>query len=74
MLCHAIAIVNRRLRLNEAESRLWLPEHLIDLTHKVREVLRSETPMMLIERWARDLDQLSVRSRDGTLLLEDSDR
>jgi hypothetical protein len=74
MLSHAIALVNHRMRLSEADSRLWLPEHLIDVIHKIREVLRSEAPMTLIERWAGDLDQLARHARDSKLLTEDSDR
>jgi hypothetical protein len=73
-LCHAIAQVNHRLRLTEAESRLWLPERLVDLTTKIREVLRSEKPMTLIQRWAADLDQLAGRGRNSTLPPEDIDR
>jgi hypothetical protein len=74
MLSHSIALINRRLRLPEADRRRWLPKYLFNLTHKIREVLRSETPMTLIERWADDLDQLADRARDSKLLPEDSDR
>ena len=65
---HAIALSVNRLRLHDGWSRCWLPDRIVAMAQLIRDAFAHHSPYDFVEVHARELDQLSHKSRNTSLL------